>query len=148
MPGGRSQAADRSSAGTTAGAGAKQAAARLTGRILDVGGKPLPSASIHLHHHDRVAHHWDDAWRVAKSSVEGRYAFEELPAGQFAVSADSPGLATGWIDATLEEGQKLDADIKLAKAVPVPVTVRDREGRPIAGARVGSLGVTGPNPTF
>jgi hypothetical protein len=59
-----------------------------------------------------------------------------------------PGLATGWIDASLEEGQKLDADIKLAKAVRVPVTVRDREGRPIAGARVGSLGVTGPNPTF
>jgi hypothetical protein len=94
-PAGRSQAADGSSTGANIGAAAKHATGRLAGRILDVNGKPLAQAGIRLHYHDlighdpvghdRIAHRWDDTWRVAKSSADGRYTFEGLPAGQFAI---------------------------------------------------------------
>jgi thiol-disulfide isomerase/thioredoxin/protocatechuate 3,4-dioxygenase beta subunit len=121
---------------------------RLSGRIVDSGGKPLAGATVQLHYHDRAAHQWKDAWRSSKSTGDGRYDFEGLPGGEFAVSADVPGLAKGWRRVSLEEGQKLDGEIKLDRPVRVAVRVHDREGKPIAGARVGVLGIKGPNGEF
>jgi protocatechuate 3,4-dioxygenase beta subunit/thiol-disulfide isomerase/thioredoxin len=126
----------------------KRSEAQLAGRIVDSDGKALAGATVQLHYHDRAARQWKDAWKACRSARDGRYAFEGLPQGQFVVSAELPGLATGWLEVTLEERQKLAADIKLVKPARVTVTVRNESGMPIAGALVRGLWMNGPNGSF
>ncbi len=116
---------------------------RIVGRVVN--GKtlqPVPRARIEARGHGRVT--------VARSGPDGRYAFDALTHGTYAVVADEPrfvpyvrqGIRVG-------PGESRHVDLPLALGVVLAGRVVDERGQPVAGAvgrlsRGGAPGGFGP----
>jgi hypothetical protein len=115
----------------------------ISGVVLtdDAGAAPVRRATVTLRNTD------SSASTVAVTDAAGRFAFSDLPAGRFLVSAAkpayvsiaygaraprSPGLAIA-----LENGQRLaDLTIRMARGAVVTGRVVDQLGQPAVGLRV------------
>jgi protocatechuate 3,4-dioxygenase beta subunit len=115
---------------------------RIEGRVLAAdSGRPLRRARVRLAAADSRLQ------RVASTDEQGRYAFDGLPAGRYALRASKAGYVeleygqrgsreSGRL-VTLAGGQSRDgADLRLPSGSVITVRVTDRFGEPLAGAGV------------
>jgi protocatechuate 3,4-dioxygenase beta subunit len=84
----------------------------------------------------------------------GRFAFANLPAGRFTLTAEKPGFVKSYFGGkrpgrapgmpiALAEGQQIsDVSIKLLRGAVIAGTVRDEQGVPVASAQVQAVAVT------
>jgi len=88
--------------------------------------------------------------RTAVSDGDGRFVFDELPAGRFTLTARKPGFLDGVYGATraggagiplqIDAGQRVtDASVRLIRGAVLTGTVRDPSGAPIPGLDVGAF---------
>ena len=101
----------------------------------------------------RVTLNASDGARVAKTATTddaGRFAFDELPAGRFNLQAQKRGYLPTNYGATrpgrtgtavsLADGQRMTANMTMARGGVITGTVVDATGQPVAGVTVSVLG--------
>ena len=115
--------------------------ATVSGRVVARdSGRPISRAEVHLAR-------GDDHARVLLADEQGRYAFTELPAGRYTLSAGRSGYLTlnhgqqrstdTTIDIEVSEGQSRDhVDFALPKAGVIEMRVTDEFGEPWEGVWV------------
>ncbi len=70
----------------------------VTGRVLDMQGKPVAGSSVHL-----LLNADDVAW--TETGAQGEYRFDGLIPGSYLLRAESPDLAAATRGFTVAEGQ-------------------------------------------
>ncbi len=112
------------------------APAQLTGIIRWKDGRPLAQPDVKLHRWSRDGNRWQSSEKVATVDGEGKFLFENLPGDQYwcvAVQVPEAGLAMRQI--ATEAGKTAKVGVTLKPAVASYITVRDDQGRPLAGAK-------------
>ena len=119
---------------------------RLTGRVVDRDGEPVPGASVLL---GRPVTPWPlDAPgpegsaqpRRAKTREDGRFSFEPVPTGVFTAAVRGDGFAPLDVDQIRLSGESLDlGELRLAAAAVLRGRVVDPGDRPVASARLFAL---------
>jgi protocatechuate 3,4-dioxygenase beta subunit len=115
---------------------------KLRGRVLAQNGSPLRRAQVTLTSGDAPP-----LRKVTTTDAEGRYEFEELPAGRFSINATKAGYVTlqygqrrpyeAGTPVSLAAAQTLErVDFALPKGSVIVVRVTDEFGEPIAGAQI------------
>src|SRR5262249_42887721 len=103
----------------------------LTGRVLDVAGKPVAGAKVTL---------WTDVGKVRavrETGADGRF---RIPVGEGPLDrgpkliVQAKGRGADWID--VSAGPAGELSFRLGEEVPIRGQVLDLEGRPVVGARV------------
>ena len=122
---------------------------KVSGRVLDPDGKPLPGAEVYL-----TRWFWDedlarDPLASARADAGGRFAFSYSKSDRrlalnaerpemwrhVVVSAFAPGFGPAWLGVRdLAEGS--EAVLQLVRDVAVRGRVLDLDGQPVAGARL------------
>jgi hypothetical protein len=127
---------------------AAQATATIRGRIMSTDGLALSHADVRA---DRQSSSLTfQPPRLTMSDEEGRYEFQDLPAGTFRVSANRPGFSpvpTGQSGlpgsgplVKVAEGETVDrVDFRFARWSALSGHVFDEYGDPVEGASVGAL---------
>lgn len=107
-------------------------AASVEGTVLDAQGRPVADADISL-----VVKSQGEHFRSATSGDDGRYHLDGLPPGPQSIELKrfDNGCRTAVRDVVLEPGKNL-LDFALEPGSVVTGSVRDEEGRPVAGAEV------------
>jgi hypothetical protein len=116
--------------------------ARIKGRVVSQAGAPLRRAQIAITLMDRA-----QLRRVTTTDAEGRYEFQELPAGRFNVTATKAGYVSlqygqrrpyeAGTPVNIADGQTLErVDFALPRGSVIAVRITDEFGEPIAGAQV------------
>lgn len=116
--------------------------AKLRGRVVAQNGSPLRRAQVTLTSTDTVP-----VRKVTTTDAEGRYEFDELPAGRFALAASKAGYVglqfgqrrpyEAGSPVSLANAQTLErVDFTLPKGSVIVVRVTDEFGEPIAGAQI------------
>jgi len=120
---------------------------RLEGRVVDAAGKPVAGAKLQLWHQPWRPDYYDAASDRAnvpagddwKTDSAGRFTSPALrPDGKYRVSLVDPRYEpsqTAWLDAASGKVPPLD-DLLARKLGEHLGTVADRDGKPIAGAKV------------
>lgn len=103
---------------------------RVEGRVVDLGGEPLAAATVFV-----TA--WTDPDTVLARAVadgDGRFVLAKVPVcGVWGVGASAPGRATNRVQASPGRGP---VTVQLPEAVVVRGQLRNRAGKPVAGATV------------
>jgi RNA polymerase sigma factor (sigma-70 family) len=127
---------------TPADAKAKPAAEgtiEVSGRVLDPEGKPVAAARLYL---ARLMPNAPPPSAQGASGPDGRFRFavQRMKTDQspWQVLATATGYGCDW--AAVDSG-KTELTLRLVKDVPIRGRVLDREGRPVAGAKVRVLSV-------
>lgn len=85
--------------------GHKTLPARITGKVIDAGtGEPLAGVTVHLR---------GTRWRRV-SDDSGRFAFDEVPAGDVTLEASRPGYAEATGTVAASRGQVLQLELRMA----------------------------------
>lgn len=112
---------------------------RVTGKVLDEAGKPVPEAQI------RAAKKGEAQPELftAKTNGKGSYTLNGLAPGEWVVEAAKDGVGVKEVTATLADGERTTTlDITLAKPVPVVdpnVEINTEHQRAIGLAQSGKL---------
>jgi RNA polymerase sigma factor (sigma-70 family) len=132
-------------AASTAQDGAAKKTITISGRVLDPGGKPFKGAQVFV-----MASYGDPNER-AKTDADGRFEFHLRPgevvgtdkrsARSFYVVAAAAGYGPAWIDANDKTSAK-DVILQLVKDGVIEGRILTQEGKPVAGATVGVLGIS------
>jgi len=105
---------------------------RVSGRIRDKSGEPIPNACLHLRPDDWLAAHLDGRWNI-RPDAEGRYRIKGLSAGSYSLEV----LASGYLGRKLaglvlaEDSVREDVDFLLEPGRILTGRVVDDEGRPV-----------------
>jgi hypothetical protein len=119
----------------------KDRAPRLSVRVFDMlTSKPVASARV------TVVSSADGQKDVATAiaDADGKVAFEQLAAGTYNVRVEADGYAArelGW--ERLGNGEEKEMSAQLSRAATLKGRVVDSQGKPIAGAKVGTFVVLG-----
>jgi uncharacterized GH25 family protein len=111
-----------------------------SGQVLDEDGKPAPDAKVFCNMCIRTAGHtvfrFHPEYQI-KLDSEGRYRTPPLAAGKMHVVASAPEMQNVWLNRTVQSGgeEKLEP-LRLKREVPILGTVKDEQGKPIAGAEI------------
>lgn len=121
----------------------------LSGHILNDDKTPAAGATVRLYLDvtDAVPRHWRELKSVTTGET-GDYAFPDLPKAWYLVAAERDGSARTFRTFVLEAGSDLEHDFVLRKPVRSSLLVRDEAGRPLAGARLRSIGLRDENGEF
>ena len=116
------------------------ATARLSGKVTDPEGRPLPGATVELQM---------GAWskQTATADPKGRYSFPALAPGGYVIKAVGPPPNTPYIrlyswrpggvrSASLSDGQSRTEDFQLPRGTRLVGRVLDANGKPLAGVAV------------
>lgn len=111
----------------------------VSGRVIDAAGEPVPrvKARVHGHGSDRTG-------------ADGRFSIERTPAGPARLSIwreNADERQTGIEIGRLEITAGPVGDLRVQAPLRVHGRVRDRRGRPIGGALVRLMPLTGPRTT-
>jgi hypothetical protein len=103
---------------------------RITGQVVDARGTGLSSREVDLWGHDGGGHH------QTRTDAEGRFAFENLGAGNYRLSSDptpeeAAGIAGGRADHFGDNVLQRQADVELPEEGSVEVTLAPPELRPV-----------------
>jgi hypothetical protein len=124
------------------GAGAPQTGtATIRGRVLSQAGAPLRRAQVSL------LAEGSPLRRATTTDADGRYAFADLPAGRFTITAVKTGYVTlqygqrrpleAGTPLIVTDGQSVERiDFALPKGSVISVRVSDEFGEPLAGVQV------------
>lgn len=121
--------------------------ASIAGRVIDLAGRPLSDLCVLLTarvaRSNDAAPEWFDegfgAGRVlARTDARGRYAFADLPAGRYWLSAGDKGWARrGELSIELAEGEApRDVDLQFDPGLSITGTLVDARGEPVVGEAV------------
>jgi protocatechuate 3,4-dioxygenase beta subunit len=105
----------------------------LEGRVLAPDGSPLFGARVSVHRKH------GPSGTVARTTTDGagRFSMKSLASGDYAVGACHRDWIESWAEATLGPGRSSEVEIRLlGEGGALEVTVKDRQGRPIASATV------------
>jgi hypothetical protein len=107
----------------------------LTGRVVDEIGAPIEGALVKL---GRETSYYSEAQLGELTGADGNFELGHLPAGKYMASAVLEGrIAAEFGKVTLTYGEGTDVgDILLPRAQALHGRVIDRQGRPVADARV------------
>jgi hypothetical protein len=97
---------------------------RVAGVLLDAEGRPVAAGRVGLEE------------RETSVDARGRFAFEGLRAGPYALTAEGRGGAAVRHTVDVPAGGTHALELRLAPAGALDVRVRDAAGRPVAGALV------------
>src|SRR5205085_3301524 len=112
-----------------------QVAADLSGTTKDSAGAVIPNASV------TARNTATNLSRETQSDEAGRYAFPNLPIGNYEVTASFKGFQTTKVSTVLTVGQKAELDITLATSgVTETVLVASDEQRLTADTETSTLG--------
>lgn len=109
--------------------------ATLVGRVVH-GGVPLPYFGLRPDNPDQRMPRLDSS--IAVRSDDGRFALPHIPPGTWNVRALAPGMRLATSRAvTITANETVDlGDIEVVRGYRVSGIVRDRDGKPVADARV------------
>ncbi|QEH36032.1 Thiol-disulfide oxidoreductase ResA [Aquisphaera giovannonii] len=120
----------------------------LSGKIVDGSGAPVAGARLTLHHLVLANGRWG-RFRVARerpaTDASGAYRFADLEDGYYMTSVEKEGFARVLRPASIQEGASQAADVVLRPPASPVFHVEDRDGKPVAGARVRELTLRGVN---
>jgi Carboxypeptidase regulatory-like domain len=108
---------------------------RISGRVVDQGGRPIAGASIAIEVFRRVLGHTIDSdqarWEIS-SDAEGRFQTSSLPAGEGQLAFASTGkVRTSQYRRTMPGTAEMDlGDVKLEDEIPIRGVVVDQSGKP------------------
>jgi protocatechuate 3,4-dioxygenase beta subunit len=114
---------------------------RLSGRVVDQEGRPVPGAEATIRSWHHVLGHTitpnGPNW-TARGDEQGHVRTPALPAGRTELIVTAPGRARRSLDRLVAPGEAaVDlGDIRLDDERPVTGVVVDQDGRPVAGAKV------------
>jgi hypothetical protein len=115
----------------------------LTGRVLGVGGAPIPGAVVTV-----TAPDGRQAGRTVVRASDGQYAVPSLSLGRYTVIASAPGVDPQAAAVTMADGQPIRRDFALTGQSArftgsVVGTVLSADGRPLVDATVTAVTVAG-----
>lgn len=122
--------------------------AAISGKVMDGSARPVAGARIALFRTDLVGSHWGGYRAVGKgveSDAAGKYRIDGLEDGYYMISVESEGFARALHSANIESHKSQLVDISLRSPVSVVIHVADRDGKPVAGARLRELTTRGVN---
>lgn len=110
--------------------------ARIAGRVTWEDDRPATAASVTLHRMSRPRNRWLPAERTATVDRDGRFAWDDLPDGEhWCVTVREAGAGLVLRELNVDAGETADVAVTLRPAITAWVTVRDDQGRPLAGAK-------------
>ncbi|MGL4463258.1 MAG: hypothetical protein ACRC1K_14010 [Planctomycetia bacterium] len=111
-------------------------------RWLD--GRELRQAVVRLHRWNRSRQLLETAERTAVLPADGGFVFDGLPADEYwTVAVHEPGAGLAMRSLVVKAGAKETVDFSLRPGVAAWVAVRDADDRPIAGARLRAIWLSG-----
>ncbi len=93
----------------------------LRGTVRDQTGAVVAGASV-------VLYASDGRLRTTTTDGEGKYRFEQVPAGRYTIQVRRPGFMEFTSDVDLRQQRTVSRDIGLKVAIAVSVDVKEREG--------------------
>ncbi|MHC4135205.1 MAG: sigma-70 family RNA polymerase sigma factor [Planctomycetota bacterium] len=108
---------------------------RLAGRVVDADDQPVASAWVRFWRKDRSADR--TSWATA-TDADGRFVLEDLPAVEGGINAWARGLLHPGAR-TLTVPVHEEITLRMTAAHGIAGVVHDRDGHPIAGARVKAI---------
>jgi len=120
----------------------------LSGKIVDASGSPVPNVQVDLFRYTRIHSKKWARWVHCSSSLsdkDGRYSFVQLPAADYAISAQAAGFARAFGGNGVESGGQARVDVVLGPPVAPVIEIKDEQGRPVAGAWVREFRQRGVN---
>jgi protocatechuate 3,4-dioxygenase beta subunit len=106
----------------------------VSGRVVDEGGNPVPSANVHAYpSQERVAISATDEFFETEADAEGRFVLAGLSEGVYNLNAGAPGF--GFSKSQVATTGASNVVIALKGAGSIRGTAIDPEGRPVARLR-------------
>ncbi len=136
-PGCRASAADQPAERST-----------ISGKLVDGAKAPVAGARIALFRSDLIGSHWGGFRLLGKhadSDLAGKYQLNGLEDGSYMISVEKDGFARALHLANIESHRSQQVDITLRPPASVVIHVADRDGKPVAGARLRELVTRGAN---
>jgi uncharacterized GH25 family protein len=114
------------------------AGARVSGRVIDQGGKPIAGARVTYHGASDWSQQADERLDGVETDKTGAFAFAALPAGSFRFAAAHPDFARASSALVTLDGknEQRDVTITVTAGAIVRGIVIDQGKQPISGARV------------
>lgn len=110
--------------------GERAPSAFLSGRVLDPDGNPVRPSQLWAYSEDELDSIGDPQWSQGE-----RFRMGPMLAGAYQLSLTVAGFPGTTLDLELAEGEERDlGDIELSRPGRVELTLRDRDGQPIAEA--------------
>ncbi|MHB1556298.1 MAG: redoxin family protein [Isosphaeraceae bacterium] len=122
--------------------------AAISGKVVDGSAGPVAEARIALFRIDLVGSHWGGyrlLGKPAESDLAGKYQLDGLEDGYYMISVEKDGFARALHPANIESQRLQQVDITLHPPASIVVHVADRDGKPVAGARLRELITRGVN---
>src|SRR5262245_40673150 len=124
--------------------------AKLSGRIAlhlqAADGRPATGAEVEIFSFNREWRVWQPAGQTKRADDEGLVRFDALKVDAYLFAVRAADGTMGFKDVTLlEEAPSQEAEFSLAKPQVATIRVRDKDGKPVAGAWVQSLAYSGTN---
>jgi RNA polymerase sigma factor (sigma-70 family) len=102
----------------------------VTGRVVDVGNRPIPGALV------RLGNRFNVSSRETKTDEAGRFQIENAQPGEYKLSIQMAGHSPA-IKSVLVKAGLAPVEFRLEPGHTIRGRVVDRQGKPVAGAYVG-----------
>ena len=109
----------------------------LSGRVTDGSGNAIGGATVSLTGPRTAA---------TTADAEGRYSFEDLPAGTYTLSPSKTGQFTAFAQNVVLSGDQTGVELRLTPFINISGRVTDGAGNPLTGATVGASSQFFSNP--
>jgi len=110
--------------------------ARVSGRIRDTGGEPIPKARLDLRRDDWLSTQLDE-WFGVRHTTGSCFTMRRLPAGRYTLEVEASGFIGKRVNLILaEDSVREDVDFILERGRTLTGRVVDDQGRPVNGVSI------------
>ncbi|MGD9719670.1 MAG: redoxin domain-containing protein [Pirellulales bacterium] len=132
--------------GTVAAAEPAKLSGQIVARVLTAEGKPAAGAEVEIFSFDREWRKWQPVGDAKRADDRGVLSLAPIRVEAYLLVARAPDGGLGLREVTLlDEAPTQNTDLALAKPEVATVRVRDKNGKPVAGAWIHRLTYTGAN---